>query len=138
MARARPGSTGRGVVRPGRDRGFVTAESALVLPTLVLFAMTLVWALLAAAAQIQCVDAARAGARVAARQDPQDAVVAMARRVAPDDASVMVSRKGDLVTVRVAARPPGPLPFTVSDEAVALAEETVGTGGGVGGGVRAP
>ncbi|MFF6997892.1 TadE family type IV pilus minor pilin [Streptomyces sp. NPDC008313] len=106
----------------------MTAEAALVLPALVLFAMALVWALLAAAAQIQCVDAARAGARAAARQDPPQAVLAVARRAAPDGASVTVSREGDLVRVRVVAGPPGPdtLPLRLSDEAVALAEETVG------------
>lgn len=131
MARARPRGAGRGAARSGRDRGFVTAEAAVVLPALVLFAMGLVWALLAAAAQIQCVDAARAGARAAARQDPQDTVVAMARRLAPEDASVTVGREGELVRVRVVARAPGPFTFTVSDEAVALAEETVGAGAGV-------
>ncbi|MEU6124243.1 TadE family protein, partial [Streptomyces sp. NPDC047123] len=47
----------------GADRGFVTAEAAVVLPTLVLFTMALIWTLLAVSAQIQCVDAARAGAR---------------------------------------------------------------------------
>src|SRR5690242_5230816 len=65
------------------DRGFVTAEAAVVLPSLVLVGMALVWALLAASAQIQCVDAARAGARAAARQDPPDTVLATTRRAAP-------------------------------------------------------
>ncbi|NDZ77329.1 hypothetical protein G3I19_02080 [Streptomyces sp. SID10853] len=54
------------------DRGSVSAEAAVVIPALVLFTMTLVWALTAAAAQIQCVDAARAGAR-AARRDRRGA-----------------------------------------------------------------
>jgi hypothetical protein len=109
----------------------VTAEAAVTLPVLVLFGLSLVWALLAACAQIQCVDAARAGARAAARQDPPDTVVAMARRVAPDGAKVMVSREGDLVHVVVEANPPGPdaLSFGLSHEAVALAEETVGVSG---------
>ncbi|MEV6784646.1 TadE family type IV pilus minor pilin, partial [Streptomyces sp. NPDC051098] len=47
----------------GGDRGSVTAEAAVAVPALVVFAMALVWALMAASAQIQCVDAARAGAR---------------------------------------------------------------------------
>ncbi|MYX44995.1 hypothetical protein GTW59_28630, partial [Streptomyces sp. SID89] len=51
------------------DRGFVTAEAATVLPVLVLLVAALVWGLLVMIAQIQCVDAARAGARAAARQD---------------------------------------------------------------------
>ncbi|MFI1360838.1 TadE family type IV pilus minor pilin [Streptomyces sp. NPDC020898] len=114
----------------GRDGGFVTAEAAVVLPALVLFSMALVWALLVAAAQIQCVDAARAGARAAARQDPPDAVAEVARSAAPSGAEVTVSREGDLVRVAVVARPPGlgDLTVDVEHEAVALAEETVGVG----------
>ncbi|MEU0055114.1 TadE family type IV pilus minor pilin [Streptomyces sp. NPDC006334] len=117
----------------GTDRGFVTAESAVVLPVLVAFAMALVWGLLVMAAQIQCVDAARAGARAAARQDPEGAVVAMAREIAPRGARVTVSREGDRVRVTVAAEPPvlRGLPFEVREEAVAAAED-VGTGAGPG------
>ncbi|WP_105970966.1 TadE family type IV pilus minor pilin [Streptomyces geranii] len=112
------------------DRGFVTAEAAVALPVLVLFSLGLVWALLVAAAQIQCVDAARAGARAAARQDPPGAVAEVARGAAPSGAEVAVSREGDLVRVRVVARSPGigSLAVDVTHEAVALAEETVGVG----------
>ncbi|MGW7606522.1 TadE family type IV pilus minor pilin [Streptomyces sp. NPDC054766] len=110
-----------------RDAGFVTAEAAVVLPSLVLVGMALVWALLAASAQIQCVDAARAGARAAARQDSPEAVLATTRRAAPPGAQVTVSREADLVKVTVGARMPGPaaLSLELTDEAVALAEETV-------------
>src|SRR3954454_24439754 len=99
----------------GTDRGFVTAESAVVLPVLVLFAMGLVWGLLVVAAQIQCVDAARTGARAAARQDPADAVTAVARAAAPRGATVTVGREGDQVRVVVVAKPPmlHGLPFDV-------------------------
>ncbi|MEU3337349.1 TadE family type IV pilus minor pilin [Streptomyces sp. NPDC006668] len=121
---------------PGRerrdaDRGFVTAESAVVLPVLVMFATALVWGLLVVAAQIQCVDAARTGARAAARQDPAGAVVEVAREAAPRDASVTVSREGDQVRVTVVAKPPAlhGLPFEVREEAVASAEEMVGVRG---------
>ncbi|WP_405870580.1 MULTISPECIES: TadE family type IV pilus minor pilin [unclassified Streptomyces] len=114
----------------GADRGFVTAESAVVLPVLVMFAMALVWGLLVVAAQIQCVDAARTGARAAARQDPADSVVEVAREAAPRGAKVTVDREGDQVHVVVVARPPvlHGLPFDVREEAVAAAEETVGVG----------
>ncbi|MGW0841032.1 TadE family type IV pilus minor pilin [Streptomyces sp. NPDC002787] len=113
----------------GGDDGFVTAEAAMVLPVLLLFASALVWALFAACAQIQVVDAARAGARAAARQDPPATVMAAARQTAPDGAEVSVSRKGDLVRVVVSARAPGPggLGLDLSHTAVALAEETVGS-----------
>ncbi|MFD8122456.1 TadE family type IV pilus minor pilin, partial [Streptomyces albidoflavus] len=54
-----------GDARKRRDgqRGAVTAEAAVVLPTLVVFLLALVWALLAVAAHIQCVDAARGRGR---------------------------------------------------------------------------
>ncbi|MEU2734718.1 TadE family type IV pilus minor pilin [Streptomyces sp. NPDC007095] len=129
MPRCERGTAGWGRDRSrGRDRGFVTAEAAVVLPSLVLVGMALVWALLAASAQIQCVDAARAGARAAARQDPPDTVVATTRRAAPRGARVTVTREGALVRVTVEASAPGPdgLSLELSDEAVALAEETVG------------
>ncbi|MFI0238183.1 TadE family type IV pilus minor pilin [Streptomyces sp. NPDC016845] len=114
-----------------RDRGMVTAEAAVVLPVLVAFTMGLVWALLAASAQIRCVDAARAGARAVARQEPRDAAITAAREAAPNGARVEVSREGDLVrvTVRVRAAGPGPLGVDLSAQAVAAAEETVGTAG---------
>ena len=104
----------------------------MVLPVVVLFAAALVWALFAACAQIQVVDAARAGARAAARQDPSAAVVEAARKTAPDGARVSVGREGDFVRVVVSARAPGPdgLGLDLSHEAVALAEETVGVGTG--------
>ncbi|MFH0520663.1 TadE family type IV pilus minor pilin [Streptomyces sp. M41] len=112
----------------GADEGFVTAESAVVLPVLVMFAMALVWGLLVVAAQIQCVDAARTGARAAARQDPADAVIEVTREAAPHGATVTVGREGDQVRVTVVARPPllRGLPFEVREEAVASAEEMVG------------
>ncbi|MDX3575459.1 TadE family type IV pilus minor pilin [Streptomyces sp. FL07-04A] len=110
----------------------MTAESAVVLPVLVVFAMSLVWGLLAVSAQIQCVDAARAGARAAARRDPDAAVLEVARATAPRGARVTVGREGDQVRVVVVAKPPGlrGLPFEVREEAVAAAEDTVGEQGG--------
>ncbi|MFE3167368.1 TadE family type IV pilus minor pilin [Streptomyces sp. NPDC059224] len=103
----------------------MTAEAAVVLPVLVAFTMALVWGLLVVADQIRCVDAARAGARAAARQDAEGAVVAVTEAVAPDGATVTVGREGDQVRVTVVARPPvlGALPFEVRESAVALAEE---------------
>lgn len=111
------------------DGGFVTAETAVALPVLVAFAMALVWGLLVMSAQIRCVDAARAGARAAARQDPADAVLSVARATAPRGADVTVSREGDQVRVVVVAKPPAlrGLPFEVREEAVAEAEEASAT-----------
>lgn len=111
------------------DRGQSTAEAAVVLPVLVLFAMALVWGLMAAAAQIQCVDAARAGARAAARQESRPASLAAARSAAPAGAEIEMTTEGDLVRVRVAAPAsgPGPLAVTLRAEAVALSEASTGT-----------
>ncbi|MEV4341223.1 TadE family type IV pilus minor pilin [Streptomyces sp. NPDC049590] len=108
----------------------MTVEAALALSVLVAFTMALVWGLLAVAAQIECVDAARSGARAAARQDPPDAVMRVTRDTAPRGARVTVAHEGDRVRVTVVARPPflGALPIEVREEAVALSEDTVGTG----------
>ncbi|MEV5549242.1 TadE family type IV pilus minor pilin [Streptomyces sp. NPDC052309] len=115
-------------IRRGGDRGFVTAETAVVLPVLVVFVMALVWGLLVVATQIQCVDAARTGARAAARQDPTGAVVKAAREAAPHGAQVTVGREADRVRVVVVAKPPAlhGLPFEVREEAVAAVEGTTG------------
>ena len=82
-----------------------------MLPVLVLLVGVLVWGVLVGAAQVRCVDAAREAARAAARGDPQDRVLDVARRTAPGGASVTVSESGDTVEVRVSAvsRAPGAL-----------------------------
>ncbi|MGW4230383.1 TadE family type IV pilus minor pilin [Streptomyces sp. NPDC004980] len=100
----------------------------MAVPVLVAFALALVWALVAAADQIRCVDAARAGARAAARSEPEAAVLSAAREAAPGGARVDLARTGELWRVRVESPTPGPgrLALTLSAEAVALAEDTVG------------
>ncbi len=117
----------------GRDTqaGFVTAEAAVVMPVLVVVAAMLLWALMTACAQIRCVDAARIGARAAARSEPRSAVLAAAAAAAPSGASVELRQDGDLVRVHVTARSLGPgrmarlLSATVGADAAALAEDTV-------------
>ncbi|MFD4149122.1 TadE family type IV pilus minor pilin, partial [Streptomyces goshikiensis] len=86
----------------------MTAEAALVIPALVLFAALLVWALMAAAAQIRCVDAARAGARAAARSEPGDTAVAAAKAAPPPGAAVAQERSGDRWGGPGTAPPPRP------------------------------
>ncbi|MGW0465400.1 TadE family type IV pilus minor pilin [Streptomyces sp. NPDC003027] len=113
------------------DRGSVTVEAAMALPALVVFTMALVWALAAAAAQIQCVDAARAGARAVARSEPVAAAEAAARAAAPEGATVSVERAGEMwrVTVRAPAPGPGGMGLTLRAGAAALAEDGMGTAG---------
>ncbi|MFE9532564.1 TadE family type IV pilus minor pilin [Streptomyces sp. NPDC006691] len=106
----------------------MTAETAVAIPALVGFALALLWALMAASAEIRCVDAARAGARAVARSEPEAVAVAAARSAAPKGATVTVRRTGELWRVRVESATPGPhhLALTLSAEAAALAEDTVG------------
>lgn len=119
--------------RPERfgDRGQVTAETAVVIPSLVLLLGMLLWGLMSAATLIQCVDGARAGARAAARGEPRAAVVDAARSAAPGGAAVEVAREGELIRVRVRAGSPGPalLELPLSAVAVAMTEPTAGTVG---------
>lgn len=98
----------------------------MVLPVLALFTVTLLWALAASAAQIRCVDAARAGARAAARSEPVAAAEAAARNTAPEGARVSVTRSGELWRVTVEAVAPGPrgLGLTLRADAAAMAEDT--------------
>ncbi|MEE1817732.1 TadE family type IV pilus minor pilin [Streptomyces sp. SP18ES09] len=110
------------------DRGFVTVEAAMVLPLLAVFTVTLLWGLAAAAAQIRCVDAARAGARAVARSEPVASAEAAARAAAPEGARVSVAREGELWRVTVEAVAPGPrgMGVTLRGGAAALAEDAVG------------
>ncbi|WP_435897597.1 TadE family type IV pilus minor pilin [Streptomyces cyaneofuscatus] len=127
--RRRPeAGAGRRSVCRLRDRGAVTAEAAVVIPVLVAFAMALLWALAAASVQIRCVDAARAGARAAARSEPEAAVLTATRDAAPRGARVAVGRAGEMWRVTVEAPTPGPpaLAVTLRAEAAALAEDTAG------------
>ena len=87
------------------QRGMVTAEFAVVLPAVVLVLALSVGALGLALDQIRCVDAARAGARAAARGDSAAAVLLVARRVAPSDALVSVETTDDVVSVSVVSGP---------------------------------
>jgi Flp pilus assembly protein TadG len=90
--------------RSHSDSGAVTVELALALPVLFATVAAAVWALVAAGAQLACVDAARAGARAAARGEPSGTVTALALADAPRGARVEVSSTAGLVTVRVLAR----------------------------------
>ena len=114
---------------PRGDRGYVTAETAMVIPLLVALTGLLVWGVMAAAAQVRCVDAARAGAREAARSEAPADVLQAARAAAPAGARVSVRREGDMFHVRITVPAPR-FPVTLTAEAAALDEDAVGGGGG--------
>jgi Flp pilus assembly protein TadG len=108
----------------------VTAETAVVLPVLLLVLAGAVAAVTVVGAQVRCMDAAREGARAAARGEPVAVVTALVGRAAPDGAVTTVSvGEEEEVRVTVSARiaPLGPVPLqvTVSAAAVALREPGV-------------
>ncbi|NJP47131.1 hypothetical protein HCN08_27555 [Streptomyces sp. PRB2-1] len=109
------------------EAGYVTAETAVVIPSLVVVAGLLIWGLMAGVAEVECVDAARAGARAAARSEAAGDVLRAAREAAPAGARVSVGRHGDMVEVRVTVPRPR-FPVTLTAQASALAEDTVDGG----------
>ncbi|MCO6007123.1 hypothetical protein NE236_19255 [Actinoallomurus purpureus] len=105
----------------------MTVETAVAFPALVLLFATAIWGVSAAAAQVACVDAARAGARAAARGEPLAAVRAAARRAAPPGASVWIRRDPRFTRVVVRATVSSPIrslfpPLRLRDQAVAATE----------------
>ena len=128
--------TGVGRSRPtplaGRarsQRGAVTAETAMMLPVLVLLTLALVWLLALAAAQTRVVDAAREVARAVARDEPRGSAGSLGRTVAPAGADIRVREGDGRVVVEVVAQVHGPGGLfrfapgvTVDAEAVAAME----------------
>ncbi|MEU6424652.1 TadE family type IV pilus minor pilin [Microbispora sp. NPDC046973] len=92
----------------------MTAETAVALPALVLVLTASLWVVTIVGAQLRCVDAARAGARAAARGEAAEEVSAAVLRLAPKGATVSVRVGADTTRVEVVAtvRPPfrSPLP----------------------------
>ncbi|MGI5205868.1 TadE family type IV pilus minor pilin [Spirillospora sp. CA-108201] len=76
-----------------------TAEIAVALPSLVLITAIALWGVRAASIQLACSDAARSGARAAARGESLTAVRELVERAVPKEATVQVHR--DEATVRV-------------------------------------
>ena len=94
-----------------QDEGFVTAEAAVVLPTLMVVLGLLVGVVVAVGDQLRCVDAARSAARLAARGEPDARVRSAATQVLPGAQVAVVTAGGEVdVTVRLAVRPTHWLP----------------------------
>jgi Flp pilus assembly protein TadG len=98
--------------RRGED-GFVTAELALALPTLVLVLVAGIWLQSAVALHARCQDAARAGARAAARGDSDGQIRSALATALPSGATVGIARAGGVVTVSVSA--PASAPAGLAD-----------------------
>ncbi|WP_313021898.1 TadE family type IV pilus minor pilin [Mobilicoccus sp.] len=83
----------------------VTAEMAVTIPVVLLVLALVLTSVRVGIDQVRCVDAARAGARAAARGDDDAAVREVVLRQAPRDSSITLGRTGGDVVVTVAAPP---------------------------------
>ncbi|MDL4818221.1 TadE family type IV pilus minor pilin [Actinomadura opuntiae] len=86
----------------------VTAEIALALPSLVLVTAIALWGVAVASAQLTCTDAARTGARAAARGESLTAVRELVVKAVPSGATVKVQRDAATVQVDVSAQVEAP------------------------------
>ena len=119
---------GTRTARPDRltrwdDRGMVTAEAAVVLPTLLFLLALALLTISTLGAKLQVLDASREAARVAARGDSEADAIRAGTRLAPGGATVRLRDRSHWVEADVSAqvRPFGLLPgFTVT--ATTLAE----------------
>lgn len=124
---ATPASSRRRTPRGADARGSVTAELALALPAVLVLLCVVVATGQVVMAQVRCVDAARAAARLAARGEPSAAILATAHEAAPARARVGLYRSGSLIRVDVRAVVRLPLPgmpgIPVQARAVAEVEQ---------------
>ncbi len=90
------------------ETGAVTAEAAVSLPVLVLFALGLAWLVTLGATQVRALDAARETARAAARGDDAPSSVALGARVATPGSRIVVRRDGETIEVTVDSPVRGP------------------------------
>lgn len=109
----------------------VTAETAVVLPVLLLVLAGAVAAVTVVGAQLRCVDAAREGARAAARGEDTATVRVLVQRSAPEGVAVSVVRDGGDVRVAVSGRIGllGAIPLDVGVSAAAVARLEPGVTG---------
>lgn len=108
-----------------RERGSITAETAVVLPAILMLILAAASLIAVIVAKLECEDAAREAARAAARSEPAGAVERLARQAAPANSTVAVRSTGDQVTVSVATTVRalgGLVTVRVSGEAVSLRE----------------
>ena len=126
----RPGRENRvGSARCRDQRGAVTAETALVMPVLVLVTLAMAWLVTVGLAQMQVNDASREAARALARGEPPDRAAALAREAAPG-AEVSVGSADGVVVVEVVRWVRGPggaldalLGAEVRSQSTAVAEQ---------------
>ncbi|HYN66971.1 MAG TPA: TadE family type IV pilus minor pilin [Ornithinibacter sp.] len=86
-----------------------SAELAVALPALVLVLAVALAAVDLGLAQVRCVDAARVGARLLARGEPEAAAMGEVRAAAPAGARIAVTTGRGRVTVSVTGQVPAVL-----------------------------
>lgn len=106
---------------PVDDRGMVTVEAAFAIASVVAVVVISVVGVMAVAAHIRCIDAAREVARIAAQGDSAKAR-AVGAQVAPRGASITLGEDSDLVRVHVRVSVPLLSMLDVSASAVAAVE----------------
>ncbi|MFI7449466.1 TadE family type IV pilus minor pilin [Nonomuraea sp. NPDC049714] len=94
--------------RRSTSRGSVTAETAAMLPALMVVLAAALWAIQSVAVQLECVDAARVAARAAARGESLDEVRALVRAATGQKTQVNVSRTPEQTRIHISVevRPP--------------------------------
>ncbi len=114
----------------GRDEdGAVTAETAMALPMLALFTVSMAWLVGVGLTQVRAIDAARETARAAARAETPGTAQSLGRQVAPPGSQIRIEQREDTVVVSVSSPVRGPAwlfgawaGFRVEAEAVAARE----------------
>jgi len=111
------------------EAGAVTAETAVALPLIAVFTLSMAWLVSIGITDVRALDAARETARAAARSESSGDATALGHRVAPDGSRITISRSGGAVLARVSSPVIGPAglfgrwaSFHVTAEAVAAEE----------------
>lgn len=111
------------------EAGAVTAETATVLPVLVMMTAVLAWIVTFGVSEVKAVDAARETARALALGEDEATSTSLGRQVAPNGATIQIQDRRDtvVVTVRAQIRGPGRLLGSIQGgsvhaEAVAVRE----------------
>ncbi len=87
----------------GRDAGLVTIELAFGLVAFALLLLLTLTAIATGVDHLRCAEASRVGARLAARSEPAQSVIAGARASAPEGSQIRLDSVGAYVVVTVRA-----------------------------------
>lgn len=120
-------------MRSRRESGAVTAETAVTLPLIAVFTVSMAWLVSVGITQVQALDAARETARAAARSESVGEALGLGRRVAPAGSRISLGHGDGTVVVTVSSPVTGPAGlfgdwamFRVTAEAVAAQEPSGG------------